>query len=89
MPFAFETVFSYFERQPDGTVKSKVDIIRTLQTHGFFVVLLFVGLASPELSIFRVATRRSQGGHDVPTEKLRTRFPHPGGHPRGRATRRP
>jgi predicted ABC-type ATPase len=34
-----------------------------------------VGIASPELSEERVAMRVSQGGHDVPTEKLRSRFP--------------
>ncbi len=75
MPFAFETVFSHLEKQPDGTVKSKADMIRTLQAKGYFVVLLFVGLASAELSILRVSTRRRQGGHAVPEEKLRTRFP--------------
>lgn len=75
MPFAFETVFSYLQREAGGTVRSKVDLIRALQEHGYFVVLLFVGLASAELSILRVATRKSQGGHDVPEEKLRARFP--------------
>jgi predicted ABC-type ATPase len=75
MSFAFETVFSYFEKQTDGTVRSKTDTIVTLQAHGYFVILLFVGLANPELSILRVATRKSQGGHDVPEAKLRSRFP--------------
>jgi predicted ABC-type ATPase len=65
MPFAFETVFSYLERQPDGSFHSKVDLIRNLQKRGYCVVLLFVGLASAEQSILRVSTRR-QGGHDVP-----------------------
>jgi hypothetical protein len=36
---------------------------------------LFVGLASEDLSILRVSTRRMQGGHDVPEAKLRSRFP--------------
>jgi predicted ABC-type ATPase len=62
MPFAFETVFSYLERQADGTYKSKVDTIVALQKAGYFVVLVFVGLASAELSILRVNTRRLQGG---------------------------
>ena len=75
MPFAFETVFSYLERQADGSYKSKVDTIVALQKAGYFVVLVFVGLASAELSILRVNTRRLQGGHDVPEEKLRQRFP--------------
>ena len=75
LSFAFETVFSYLEQQPDGSFKSKVDIITTLQEHGYYVILLFVGLASAELSILRVATRRSQGGHTVPETKLRSRYP--------------
>ena len=75
LPFAFETVFSYLQRQADGSFKSKTDTIIALQKAGYFVVLLFVGLASTELSILRVSTRRSQGGHDVPEKKLRERFP--------------
>jgi predicted ABC-type ATPase len=72
MSFAFETVFSHLEPQRDGSIKSKTEIITTLQTHGYFVILLFIGL---ELSILRVATRRSQGGHAVPEAKLRSRYP--------------
>lgn len=75
MPFAFETVFSYLQKQPDKTFKSKADTIVALQQAGYFVTLLFVGLASAELSILRVGTRRLQGGHDVPEEKLKQRFP--------------
>ena len=73
--FAFETVFSYLEARPDGTFKSKIDVIHALQKHGYYVILLFVGLASAELSILRVSTRKRQGGHDVPEAKLRSRFP--------------
>jgi predicted ABC-type ATPase len=75
MPFAFETVFSYLEARADGTFKSKIDVIHALQEHGYYVILLFVGLASAELSILRVSTRKRQGGHDVPEAKLRSRFP--------------
>jgi predicted ABC-type ATPase len=42
---------------------------------GYQVVLCFIGIASPEISDQRVAMRVSQGGHDVPFEKLVTRFP--------------
>ncbi|MDX2267913.1 MAG: hypothetical protein NW208_07395 [Bryobacter sp.] len=75
MPFAFETVFSHLKQQKDGTFESKVDLILDLQTHGYFVILLFVGLSSADLSIFRVATRKAKGGHSVPENKLRERFP--------------
>jgi predicted ABC-type ATPase len=75
LPFAFETVFSYLQKQADGQYRSKADIIVSLQKAGYFVTLIFVGLASAELSILRVATRRQQGGHTVPGEKLMQRFP--------------
>ncbi len=75
MAFAFETVFSHWKKLPDGTYESKVDIIEDLQKAGYYVVLLFVGLVSSDLSVLRVATRLSQGGHDVPFSKLKARFP--------------
>jgi predicted ABC-type ATPase len=75
IPFAFETVFSHWHRRPDGTIESKADDIVELQEAGYFVVLLFVGLTSAELSAARVMTRRQQGGHAVPHDKLLTRFP--------------
>ena len=38
-------------------------------------MLLFVGLATVELSTLRVETRKEQGGHGVPLDKLQSRFP--------------
>jgi predicted ABC-type ATPase len=75
MSFAFETVFSHLAERKDGTYQSKVDTIVTLQEHGYFVILLFVGLANADLSIARVKTRKEQGGHDVPIDKLQSRYP--------------
>ena len=46
-----------------------------MQTAGYFVALLFVGLQNVEASILRVASREAKGGHGVPLEKLMTRFP--------------
>lgn len=75
VPFAMETVFSYWEPQADGRVLSKIDLIRDMQAAGYFVLLFFVGLASPELSILRVDTRVSAGGHGIDETTLRRRFP--------------
>ncbi|QGZ38107.1 putative ABC-type ATPase [Pseudoduganella flava] len=75
VPFAFETVFSYWKKLPNGRHASKIDIIRDLQKAGYFVLLIFVGLTSAELSIGRVMTRVFKGGHDVDEEKLRERYP--------------
>ena len=75
VPFATETVFSHWNTLPDGTIESKIDKIRELQHQGYFVLLLFVGLANVELSIARVSTRVASGGHNVDDAKLRSRFP--------------
>jgi predicted ABC-type ATPase len=76
VPFAMETVFSYLETDSDGRVTaSKIDLIHQMQDAGYFVLLVFVGLSNVNLSVGRVQTRKKDGGHDVPVDKLRTRFP--------------
>lgn len=75
VPFAFETVFSHWKKLPNGRYASKIDVIRDLQKAGYFVLLIFVGLSSAELSIGRVLTRVSKGGHHVDEAKLRDRYP--------------
>ena len=75
IPFAYETVFSYWAARGDGTQASKVDDIVQMQNAGYFVILLFVGLANAELSMLRGESRKRKGGHDVPVNKLRERFP--------------
>ena len=72
--FAYETVFSYWQKNPDGSYASKADDIQQLQKAGYSVIILFVGLASVSLSRMRVSNRKLMGGHDVPTEKLEQRF---------------
>jgi predicted ABC-type ATPase len=66
--FAFETVLS----DPAG---EKVAFLQRAAAEGYTVVLCFIGLSGPEVSEERVAMRVSQGGHDVPSAKLRSRFP--------------
>ena len=75
VPFAMETVFSYWEELQDGTVLSKLDNIRDMQAAGYFVLLFFVGLTNVDLSILRVQTRVAENGHNVPTDRLVRRFP--------------
>lgn len=65
--FIFETVLS-------DPVGEKVDQLATYAALGYTVVLIFIQIVSPEESIKRVAMRVSQGGHDVPDEKLLERF---------------
>jgi len=66
--FAFETVFS----DPIG---DKLRFLQEADESGYTVVLCFVGLSSAKLSAERVAMRVSQGGHNVPADKIRSRYP--------------
>lgn len=66
--FVMETVFS-------DPVGDKLGFLRETAQAGYTVVLCFVGVAGPEVCEERVAMRVSQGGHDVPPEKLVSRYP--------------
>lgn len=66
--FVFETVFS-------DPVGDKVRFLLQAAGAGYAVLLCYIGVENAEVSEQRVAMRVSQGGHDVPTDKLRSRFP--------------
>jgi len=66
--FVFETVFS----DPIG---EKIHFLSESAQSGYTVVLCFIGINDPLVSEERVAMRVSQGGHDVPSTKLKERFP--------------
>ena len=66
--FVFETVFS-------DPVGDKLAFLKEAAATGYTVILCFIGVSNPETSEQRVAMRVSQGGHDVPTDKLEARFP--------------
>lgn len=66
--FVFETVFS----DPAG---DKLAFLKDAAAAGYTVILCFIGISGPATSEQRVAMRVSQGGHDVPTDKLQTRYP--------------
>ncbi|WP_079408677.1 zeta toxin family protein [Paenibacillus ferrarius] len=63
--FSFETVFSH---------PSKVDFILKTKQLGYFIDLIFVATLDPSINIDRVARRVSQGGHDVPVDKILSRW---------------
>jgi predicted ABC-type ATPase len=65
--FITETVFS----DPFG---QKVDMLRKAVAAGYDVTLIYIGVASPELSSRRVDQRIARGGHDVPRERIASRF---------------
>ncbi len=66
--FIFETVFS----DPAG---DKLAFLRRATAAGYNVGLCFIGLSRASVSDTRVAMRVTQGGHDVPAEKLAARYP--------------
>lgn len=63
--FSFETVFSH---------SGKLDIMREAKNKGYKVYLYFVSTESAEINIYRVQVRKEKGGHDVPAEKIRSRY---------------
>jgi predicted ABC-type ATPase len=66
--FIFETVFA-------DPVGEKLSFLKNAAQQGYTMVLCFIGIADAERSEERVAMRVSQGGHDVPTDKLTAPFP--------------
>jgi predicted ABC-type ATPase len=65
--FVFETVLS----DPAGR---KIEFLEEAARGGYTTLLCYIGVASAHLSEERVAMRVSQGGHDVPTPKLQSRY---------------
>lgn len=65
LDYAFETTLG-------GSTITR--LLRFAIEDGFEVRIWFVGLASPELHIARVRGRVAAGGHDIPEEKIRSRY---------------
>ena len=63
--FVTETVFSH---------PSKLELIDEARTSGFTVIVMHVGVDSPDLSVARVGARVEEGGHIVPEDKIRARY---------------
>jgi predicted ABC-type ATPase len=66
--FVFETVFS-------DPVGDKLSFLEEAVATGYEVVLCFIGVSGPEVCEQRVSMRVSQGGHDVPDDRLVARYP--------------
>ena len=63
--FTLETVMSH---------ESKVDLLKQAQQAGFRTYLYFVATEDPAINISRVRNRVRLGGHDVPDDKIETRY---------------
>jgi predicted ABC-type ATPase len=64
-PFSFETVMSE---------RGKVELLREARSLGYRTYLYYVATEDPEINVSRVAQRVAQGGHDVPKEKIVSRY---------------
>jgi predicted ABC-type ATPase len=63
--FTFETVMSS---------KDKIEFLKKAQQLGFRVYLYFIATDDIEINISRVENRVKDGGHDVPKEKIISRY---------------
>jgi predicted ABC-type ATPase len=63
--FGFETVMSH---------PSKIEFLAKARKHGYKVYLYFVCTGDPVINVERVKQRVREGGHDVPTDKITTRY---------------
>jgi len=64
--FCFETVFSH---------PSKIDFVAQAKVLGYEIIMVFIHLDTVSLNQARIAQRMSEGGHNVPDEKVASRIP--------------
>lgn len=64
--FCYETVFSH---------PSRIDFVAEAKAQGYDITLIYIHLETSELNQARVKQRVSEGGHDVPPEKIISRIP--------------
>jgi predicted ABC-type ATPase len=64
--FCFETVFSHV---------SKIDFVANAKAQGYEIILVYIHLNTSELNEARVYQRVTEGGHNVPADKIHSRIP--------------
>lgn len=65
---ALESVFS-------DTHGHKLSLLRNAHNAHFKTAVIFIGVDTPQICMARVQDRVEHGGHDVPDELIRSRFP--------------
>lgn len=63
--FTFETVMS---------TDRNLNLLKKAKEKGFFIRCIYVLTIDPNINIFRVQSRKMAGGHDVPKEKILSRY---------------
>lgn len=64
-PITIETVMSH---------QSKLDVMDYARSLGYRVYLYYITTMDPRINLERVKIRTVKGGHDVPEEKIKTRY---------------
>jgi predicted ABC-type ATPase len=65
LSFCFETVYSH---------PSKIDFIARAKALGYEIIMVLIHLETSALNQARIASRVSEGGHNVPSEKVSPRI---------------
>ena len=63
--FIFETVLSS---------DAKVDFLQRAKAEGYFIRMFFICTETPAINAARIARRVMEGGHDVPIQKIISRY---------------
>ncbi|MCI9595848.1 MAG: hypothetical protein HFE75_00845 [Firmicutes bacterium] len=63
--FTFETVLS---------TERNLELLRCAKEKGFFIRCVYVLTCDPDINILRIKSRVADGGHDVPSEKVKSRY---------------
>lgn len=63
--FTFETVLS---------TERNLKLLRRAKEKGYFIRCIYVLTANPQINVSRVFVRTQSGGHDVPKEKILSRY---------------
>ena len=63
--FTFETVLS---------TERNLNLLRKAKEKGFFIRCIYVLTANSNINVLRVKTRYENGGHNVPEDKIRSRY---------------
>jgi predicted ABC-type ATPase len=48
--------------------------MREAKSHGWLIVLMYIGIDNPNMNVLRVADRVKLGGHDVPRQDILRRY---------------
>lgn len=63
--FTFETVLS---------TRRNLDLLIKAKSKGYFIRCIYVLTVNPQINVYRVKQRFLNGGHDVPSEKIISRY---------------